>query len=86
MILDEATSNLDPITEKRLLFDLFDTLERKSLLYISHRLVGMEKMDDILVLDNGQIIDRGTHHELMDKRGMYSKMLALQSSVFLPGT
>ncbi len=68
LILDEATANVDPITEQQLL-DALDTLMKgRTTLVITHRLVDMERMDEILVLNEGRICERGTHNELLRTR------------------
>jgi ABC-type multidrug transport system fused ATPase/permease subunit len=78
LILDEPTTYLDPLTEIELLRALFSLMEDRSTLWITHRLTGMETMDEILVMDRGQIVERGNHFELLDKRGLYSRMWELQ--------
>jgi len=65
LILDEATANLDPITERALLDALDRLMQGRTTLMITHRLIAMERMDEILVLDQGQIIERGTHEQLL---------------------
>src|SRR5947209_2479763 len=65
LILDEATANLDSLTERALL-DALDVLMRgRTTLMITHRLVAMERMDEILVLDSGEVCQRGSHSELL---------------------
>ncbi len=77
-IFDEPTANLDVSTERRLV----ETLQRvpggKSVLWITHRLVGLEKMDEILVLDKSHIVERGTHAGLLRQNGLYSRLWGLQ--------
>ncbi len=81
LILDEATANVDPLTEQQLL-DALDTLMKgRTTLIITHRLVSMERMDEILVLNEGRIIERGTHGELLRARGVYYEMLQLQEGM-----
>lgn len=52
---------------------------------ITHRLVGMELMDEILVLESGRIVERGTHAELLSSGGLYGRMYALQSTMLATG-
>ncbi|TAK49827.1 MAG: ABC transporter ATP-binding protein/permease [Xanthobacteraceae bacterium] len=74
LLLDEATSALDSHTEK----DIQDSLEQvsrnRTTLVIAHRLSTIVDADTIIVLDNGAIVERGTHHELLAARGLYASM------------
>jgi ATP-binding cassette subfamily C protein CydC len=81
LILDEPTANLDPITEKQVLDTLFEVMQGKTSLLITHRLVGLEKMDEILVLDHGRIVERGRHEELLQGGGVYRHLWDLQNRV-----
>jgi ABC-type multidrug transport system fused ATPase/permease subunit len=80
-LLDEPTASLDPLTERRILDSLFALARNHSLLLITHRLVGLENMDEILVLDHGRIVERGTHAELLVRRGLYLRMWDLQNRI-----
>ena len=82
LILDEPTANLDPLTERDLLAELFDLFQDHSLLLITHRLVRLEQMDEILVLDHGRVVEQGTHAELSQSGGLYQRMLDVQNEVF----
>ncbi len=73
-IFDEPTSGLDAMTEEQLLLSVHQTLEGKSMLWITHRLTGLEVMDEIIVMNHGMIEERGTHQELLQKNGLYRKM------------
>ena len=81
LILDEATANLDPVTEHDLLIALDLLMQGSTTLVITHRLVDMERMDDILVLDEGRVVERGTHAQLMDSKGLYYQMVQLQEGI-----
>ena len=81
LLLDEPTANLDALTEQALLHDLFLVLDGQNVLYISHRLVGMERMDEILVMRNGRIIERGSHADLLAQDGAYRKMYEIQHRI-----
>ena len=83
LILDEPTANLDPLTEKLVLEALFDLMKEKTSLLITHRLVGLEKMVEILVLDQGCIVDRGTQSELLDHAGLYRRLFELQNRILV---
>ncbi len=71
LIFDEPTANLDPVTEKQVLDTLFETMKGKTTLLITHRLIGLENVDEILVMDKGRIVEHGTHRELLDEVGLY---------------
>ncbi len=81
-LLDEPTANLDPLTEKATLDLLFESLAGRSLLLLTHRLVGLERMDEIIVLDRGKIVERGTHSRLLARSGLYRHYWDLQQGVF----
>ncbi|HEY9153245.1 MAG TPA: thiol reductant ABC exporter subunit CydD [Anaerolineales bacterium] len=81
LILDEPTANLDTLTERQVLETLFTLMRRKTSLLITHRLMGLEIADEILVLDHGQIAERGTHQALLDKQGLYHRMWGLQNRI-----
>ena len=84
LILDEATSSLDSITERYIQDALNLIMQNKTTIVIAHRLSTLSKMDRILVFDNGQIIEDGTHEELVAKDGHYAKMWQMQAGGFLP--
>lgn len=74
LILDEATANLDPITEQSVLESLEKLREGRTILSIAHRLKAVEHCDHIIVLDKGQILERGKHQELLQQQGLYWSM------------
>jgi ABC-type transport system involved in cytochrome bd biosynthesis fused ATPase/permease subunit len=78
-LLDEPTANLDPLTERRILDELFSLARGHSLLLITHRLVGLEAMDEILVLEHGRILERGPQAELLAVGGLYRRLWDLQN-------
>lgn len=86
LILDEPTANLDPQTEKQVLDTLFETMRQKTSLLITHRLVGLETMDEILVMDDGKIVERGTHTELLNRKGLYRRLWDLQNQILSDGS
>ncbi len=82
LALDEPTANLDAITEKRVLANLFASTHGRTLLLITHRLVALENMDEILVMQAGRIVERGTHATLLDRAGIYAQQIRLQNDWF----
>jgi ATP-binding cassette, subfamily C, bacterial CydC len=83
LLLDEATANLDPLTEQAILETLRMLMQGRTTLIITHRLVGLEHMDEILVLDQGRVCQRGTHAELLTKEGLYRTMVSLQDDLLV---
>ena len=78
LIFDEATSALDSKTEKAIQAELEQVAVGRTTLIIAHRLSTVMNADEILVLDAGRIVERGTHRALLDQGGMYAQMWALQ--------
>jgi len=81
LILDEPTANLDALTERQVLETLFALMHRKTSLLITHRLVGLENVDEILALDHGQVVERGNQKQLLQQGGMYRRLLDLQNRI-----
>ncbi len=81
LILDEPTANLDPATEHELLAALYEQVTNRATLVITHRLVHMERMHEILVLEQGRIVERGTHYQLLEKNGLYKRMVEVQNQM-----
>jgi ATP-binding cassette subfamily C protein CydC len=81
LVLDEPTANLDPATERELLDAIYRSTRDRATLVITHRLVRMEQQDQILVLDKGRIVERGTHEDLANRQGMYQRMLDVQREI-----
>jgi ATP-binding cassette subfamily B protein len=78
LIFDEATSALDSRTEKRIQAELSEIAQRRSTLVIAHRLSTIVDADQILVMEGGRIVERGTHRELLARAGVYAHMWELQ--------
>ncbi len=83
VVLDEATSALDSLTEQQIQVAIFNLIKSKTAIVIAHRLSTILKMDRIVVLEYGKIIEEGTHQQLLDKQGKYYAMWQHQSGGFL---
>ncbi len=83
VVLDEATSALDSLTEKQIQTAIFDLIKTKTAIVIAHRLSTILKMDRIIVLENGKIIEQGTHQQLLANKNKYYAMWQHQSNNFL---
>lgn len=79
LILDEATSALDTESEKLVQDALYRLMENRTSIIIAHRLSTIQHCDEILVMKDGEIIERGRHQELFDQKGVYHKLIELQS-------
>lgn len=74
LILDEATSSLDPYTELKIKSGLSVLLKNRTSLVIAHRLSTVRNADNIIVVNNGEIVEEGNHRELMKKKGLYRRL------------
>ncbi|MBP8066340.1 MAG: ATP-binding cassette domain-containing protein, partial [Flavobacterium sp.] len=79
MILDEATSALDTESERLVQQALENMMQNRTSVVIAHRLSTIQKADKIVVMQKGEIVEQGTHDELLAKNGMYSKLVMMQS-------
>ncbi len=66
LILDEPAEHLDPLAADALTADVLDVTDGRSLVLITHRLAGLEAVDEILVMDAGRVVEHGTHDELLE--------------------
>lgn len=78
LILDEPSANLDVHTEQKILKMILERPHGQTLVLITHRLVNMDQMDQIIVMDRGEIVEQGTHKSLLTKDAFYSKMYRQQ--------
>lgn len=83
LILDEATSSLDSEVEAAIQSSLDELMEHKTVIAIAHRLSTIAQMDRLIVLDQGQIVEQGTHDELVAKNGIYAQLWQRQTGGFL---
>lgn len=79
MILDEATSALDTESEKLVQVALENMMQNRTSIVIAHRLSTIQKADTIVVMQKGEIVEQGTHADLLAKDGMYAKLVSMQS-------
>ena len=84
LVLDEATSALDSEVEAAIQESLFELMEGKTVIAIAHRLSTISQLDRLIVMDQGKIIEQGTHDELVAQGGVYSDLWNRQSGGFLP--
>ncbi len=82
-IMDEATSQLDPITENYIKNNLTKVTTDKTAIIIAHRLSTLTQVDRIIVFENGEIIEQGTHNELLNKQGVFKKLWDSQINGFI---
>lgn len=78
LLLDEATSALDAESEHQVQQALETLMQGRTTLVIAHRLATVRNADRILVLEHGQLVEEGTHHELMERNGLYAKLAEMQ--------
>lgn len=83
LVLDEATSSLDSVSESYIQEAFIELMKEKTTLVIAHRLSTIQKMDRIVVLEDGAIVEVGTHKELLTKQGVYANLWSHQSGGFI---
>ena len=83
LVLDEATSALDSESEKLIQDSLHELMKNRTAIVIAHRLSTIAKLDRIVVLDNGRIVEDGTHTQLLKQNGTYAKLWSHQSGGFI---
>jgi ATP-binding cassette subfamily B protein len=82
VILDEPTAALDPLAEANIYTHLNEMIQDKTTVFISHRMSSCRFCEDILVFDEGQLVQRGTHDSLVNETGLYQKMWQAQAAYY----
>ncbi|PFG07270.1 thiol reductant ABC exporter subunit CydC [Bacillus sp. es.034] len=80
-MLDEPTSSVDALMEKEIFDHLYSAADGDTLVLISHRLTGLEKMDQIIVMNQGSVVESGSYQELMSQKGYFYEMKQIEKSV-----
>ena len=83
LVLDEATSSLDSVSEHYIQDSFNELMKGKTSIVIAHRLSTIQKMDRIVVLNNGRVVEEGKHKDLLAKDGMYAELWNRQTGGFL---
>ena len=83
LVLDEATSALDSESEALIQGALANLMKGRTSIVVAHRLSTIAGLDEIVVLNEGKIVEKGSHHELLNKNGEYQKLWSRQSGAFL---
>ncbi|UTR13616.1 thiol reductant ABC exporter subunit CydC [Salipaludibacillus sp. LMS25] len=81
-LLDEPTSSVDAVTERLIYDNLFSQANEDTVLLVSHRLAGLEKMDQIVVMNEAQVVESGTYDELMEKEGYFYGLKEIENTLF----
>ena len=81
IIFDEATSNIDVESEESIWESIYELSNEKTILVISHRLANVKEAKKIYVMNKGNLVEEGTHNELMGKAGHYSEMVNKQNEL-----
>ncbi|MDE7249127.1 MAG: ABC transporter ATP-binding protein, partial [Lachnospiraceae bacterium] len=85
IILDEPSSALDPIAEYQLNHAMLEMAEHRTVIFISHRLSTTRLADRIILMENGKIVEQGTHDSLLKAQGKYAGMWNVQAGQYLAG-
>lgn len=82
LIIDEPTVNLDPQTEYKIIESINELVKNKTVLIVAHRLNTIESSDNIIVVENGEIIEQGNHNELLNMKGYYKRMRTQKDKLY----
>lgn len=77
VIFDEPTVGLDPVTERALMRTILDSMQGKTMIWVTHHLMGAERMDELIFMENGQITMQGSHEQLLAREERYRRLLEL---------
>ena len=86
MVLDEPTAALDPVSENRLYETYDEMMKGKSTIFISHRLASTRFCNRIVLIEDGSIVEEGTHDELIRKKGRYYELYETQAKYYRNGS
>lgn len=81
LLYDEPTASIDVRLEREIMDSIYNAARDKSLVIVTHRLIEMNRMDEILVMDRGEIRERGSHEELIERRGLYYRLWSVQQQI-----
>ncbi|SFK44931.1 ATP-binding cassette, subfamily C, CydC [Halobacillus dabanensis] len=81
-LLDEPASSVDALNEKEIYKHLYERAKDDTLVLISHRLSGLERMDQIVVMDDGSVVEQGSYDELMKRQGYFYEMKQIENNIF----
>ncbi len=81
ILLDEPTAGLDSLNEIQLIRTVFELFQERGILWVSHRLIEMQQMDEIIVLQTGRVVERGNHYRLLEAGGVYAALWQAQQRV-----
>jgi ABC-type multidrug transport system fused ATPase/permease subunit len=84
LVLDEATSSLDSESESFIQDALVELMKDKTVIVIAHRLSTIMRMDRIIIIDEGKVVEEGTHQELLEGSGIYKRLWSIQAGGFIP--
>ena len=82
LLIDEAISNLDNESEKEIIKNIYELQKGKTCIYVTNKILNVIDYDLILYLENGKIVEKGNHHQLMKKKGKYYKFFSLSKEMF----
>jgi len=84
LLLDEPTAHLDTISERQMIETLHAVFHKRTVLWATHSLSGMDWMDEIVVLEHGRVVERGTHPQLLGANGLYAHLYQIQHDALIP--